>query len=65
MEGQLFEFDEATRERTEVARLDHGQVLCLCRRQDGSVVLGTGDPGKLYVLHDRHTARGTITAPSM
>ncbi len=38
MDGQLFEVDEATREQTELARLDHGQVLCLCPRRDGSVV---------------------------
>lgn len=60
MEGQLFEVNEATRERGEVARLDHGQILCLCRRRDGSIVLGTGDPGKLYVLQDRYAARGTL-----
>ena len=62
MEGQLFEVDEATRERGEIARLDHGQILSLCRRKDGSVVLGTGDPGKLYVLQDRFTAKGTVTS---
>jgi hypothetical protein len=60
MDGQLFDVDEATHERTEVARLDHGQVLSLCRRRDGSVVLGAGDPGKLYVLEDRHAAHGTM-----
>ncbi|MGH7227237.1 MAG: hypothetical protein ACRELF_28820, partial [Gemmataceae bacterium] len=25
-----------------------------------SIVLGTGDPGSLYVLHDRYAARGTV-----
>ena len=62
MDGQLFEVNETTREHTEIARLDHGQILCLCRRQDGSIVLGTGDPGKLYVLQDNHTARGTMVS---
>jgi hypothetical protein len=62
MEGQLFEIDEATKERSEVARLDHGQVLSLCRRRDGSLVLGAGDPGKLYVLSDNYAARGTVTS---
>ncbi len=62
MDGQLFEITEATRERSEIARLDHGQVLCLCRRADGSVVLGTGDPGGLYVLEDKYTARGTVVS---
>jgi outer membrane protein assembly factor BamB len=62
MDGQLFEFNEATRERSEMARLDHGQILCLYRRRDGSVVLGTGDPGKLYVLQDRYTAQGSVVS---
>jgi hypothetical protein len=62
MEGQLFEFDESSSERVEVARLDHGQILCLCRRQDGSVVLGTGDPGKLYVLRDTFQEKGSATS---
>src|SRR5204863_2193441 len=56
MDGQLFEVDEATRERSEIARLDHGQILCMARRADGSIVLGTGDPGRLYVLEDRYVA---------
>ncbi len=60
MDGQLFEFNEATRERSEIARLDHGQIMSLCRRRDGSVVLGAGDPGKLYVLQDRYAARGQV-----
>jgi outer membrane protein assembly factor BamB len=60
MDGQLFEVNETTRERGEIARLDHGQILCLCRRRDGSIVLGTGDPGKLYVLQDRYAAQGTV-----
>jgi hypothetical protein len=62
MEGQLFEVDEASRERSEIARLDHGQVLCLCRRRDGSIVLGAGDPGGLYVLQENHAARGTVVS---
>jgi hypothetical protein len=62
MDGQLFEADETTRERSEIARLDHGQVLGMLRRRDGSVVLATGDPGKLYVLQDRYAARGSVTS---
>ncbi len=62
MEGQLFEVDETTREHIELARLDHGQVLCLCQRKDGSVVLGTGDPGKLYVLRDWYATQGTVVS---
>jgi hypothetical protein len=62
MEGQLFDLDEASKERSEIARLDHGQVHCLCRRRDGSIVLGTGDPGKLYVLQDKFSQSGTVTS---
>jgi hypothetical protein len=62
MEGQLFEVDEANHERSELARLDHGQILCMCQRKDGSVVLGTGDPGKLYVLRDWYSTKGTVVS---
>jgi hypothetical protein len=62
MEGRLFEVMEATRECSEIARLDHGQVLCLCKRRDGSIVLGAGDPGKLYTLHDQYAARGSVVS---
>jgi hypothetical protein len=60
MEGQLFEINETTKERSEIARLDHGQIHCLVRRRDGSIVIGTGDPGKLYVLQDRYVGSGTV-----
>src|SRR5262249_39830647 len=62
MDGQLFEVNEKTRERREIARLDHGQIHRLLRRHDGSIVLGTGDPGKLYVLQDGYAARGTVVS---
>jgi hypothetical protein len=62
MQGQLFEIDEQSKERSEIARLDHGQIHCLCRRRDGSVVLGTGDPGRLYVLGDSYAAKGTVVS---
>ncbi len=62
LDGQLFEINEAARERSEIARLDHGQIMCLCRRRDGSIVLGAGDPGKLYVLQDHYAARGSVVS---
>jgi hypothetical protein len=62
MQGQLFEVDETNKERTELARLDNGQILSLLKRKDGSVVIGTGDPGKLYVLDDSFAASGTVTS---
>ncbi len=60
--GRLFEIDEQTRERSEVARLDHGQIHRLYPRRDGSVVLAAGDPGKLYALQDRYVGRGSVTS---
>ena len=62
MNGQLFEIDEATKEKVELARLDHGQIHCMIQRKDGSIVLGAGDPGKLYVLDDKFAAKGAVTS---
>jgi hypothetical protein len=62
LSGQLFEVDEQTREKSEIARLDHGQVLGLTRKRDGSIVVAAGDPGKLYLLEDRYENRGTLTS---
>jgi hypothetical protein len=62
MQGQLFEIDEATKTRIELARLDHGEIHCLVRRKDGSILLGTGDPGKIYVLEDRYVRRGEVVS---
>lgn len=62
MEGRLFEVDEATKERSEIARLDHGQIQTLCKRRDGSLVIGTGDPGRLYVLQDHYASKGAVTS---
>ena len=60
--GQLFEINEATRERSEVARLDQGQVHRLYPRRDGSVILAAGDPGKLYILQDRFVGKGSVVS---
>jgi hypothetical protein len=54
--------DEISREKSALARLENGQLLCLCKRKDGSVILGAGDPGKLYALEDRFTKQGTIVS---
>ena len=60
MQGQLIEVNEATKEKTEIARLEAGQIHCMLQRRDGAIVLGTGDPGKLYLLEDRFAAKGTV-----
>ncbi|MFN4258238.1 MAG: hypothetical protein ACK4RK_03015 [Gemmataceae bacterium] len=61
-DGKLYEVNERTKEASEIARLNHGQVQVLCRRRDGSIVIGASDPGKLYVLADRHTSRGSVVS---
>jgi outer membrane protein assembly factor BamB len=60
--GQLFEVDESTREKSEIARLENGQILALMRKKDGSIVMAAGDPGKLYLLEDRYVAKGTVVS---
>ncbi len=62
LDGRIVEVDEATRERTEVARLDHGLVHKILRRKDGSAVVAAGDPGKLYVLKDGFATSGTVVS---
>jgi hypothetical protein len=59
-QGQLFDLDDAARERSEIARLDHGVITCMLRRADGSVLMGTGDPGKLYCLTTSYANKGTF-----
>lgn len=61
-DGQLFEIDLSTKECAEIARLDHGHLHCLCRRRDGSIIIGAGDPGKLYVLEDKFMSRGSVVS---
>jgi outer membrane protein assembly factor BamB len=58
--GQLFEINEATRERNEVARLDHGQVHRLLLRRDGTLVVAASEPAKLYALRDQFVGRGSV-----
>jgi hypothetical protein len=60
MDGKLFEVDEATRDFTEVARPDVGQILRLARRADGSVVAGTGDGGHLLTMQEGVAAKGNV-----
>src|SRR5262249_57608801 len=42
--------------------VEQGQLLGLCRRKDGSLVVAAGDPGKLYVLGDRYAAKGSVVS---
>jgi outer membrane protein assembly factor BamB len=60
MQGQLQSVNAATKERSEIARLDAGTIHCLLQRKNGAIVLGTGDPGKLYLLENDYAGKGTV-----
>jgi hypothetical protein len=60
MQGQLFDVSPITRERSEIARLEASTIHALLKRKNGTVVLGSGDPGKVYVLEDQYADRGTV-----
>jgi hypothetical protein len=62
LDGRIVEIDESSRERTEVARLDHGLVHKILRRRDGSAVVAAGDPGNLYILKDGYALTGTVVS---
>ncbi len=63
MQGQLFELDEATKERTELVRLESGLIHCFANLPGTQVYfLGAGDPGKLYELGPQLADKGTITS---
>ncbi len=60
MQGQLFDVNPSTRERSEIARLEAATIHAILKRKNGTIVLGTGDPGKVYVLEDKYAESGTV-----
>lgn len=60
MQGQLFDVNPITKERSEIARLEVSTIHAILKRKDGTVVLGTGDPGKIYTLEDQYADKGTV-----
>lgn len=62
MSGVLYSLGITSGEQTEVARVDHEQVLSLLPRPDGSLVFGTGASGKFYRLGDGFAEIGTLTS---
>jgi sugar lactone lactonase YvrE len=62
MQGQLFTVSEKNKERSEIARLDAGTIHAILRRKNGTLVLATGDPGKLYALETDYAAKGTVVS---
>jgi outer membrane protein assembly factor BamB len=60
MQGQLFDVNTNTKERSEVGRLDSTTIHTILKRKNGAIVLGTGDPGKVYMLETGYAATGTV-----
>lgn len=61
-EGKLYEVIEAGREATPLSRLPGGEVLSLLGGSDGSVLVGTGNPGGVMELGTRCLAEGVLTS---
>ncbi len=61
-EGVLFEVREAGHETAPIAKLDSGQILSLLTEPDGTVLLGTGDPGSVIRLSPGYASKGTLVS---
>jgi hypothetical protein len=61
-EGRLFLVHPKSGERQSLARLGSGQVQCMVSRPDGAVVLGTGTPGKLWVVEPHYSPKGAVVS---
>lgn len=61
-EGVLFALDEDGRGQRQLARLDTEMILSLLPRKDQPLLLGTGNPGKLFSLAGEHQTSGTLTS---
>ncbi|GBD37012.1 hypothetical protein HRbin36_02142 [bacterium HR36] len=61
-QGQLFELDWRQRLSSELVRLENPQVTAVCRRRDGSIALGSGEPARVSVLRPQYAAQGTLVS---
>lgn len=61
-EGRLYQVDLETQKSAELARLEHGQIDTLLTAPDGTVILATGSPGKIYTLDNKYSDTGSITS---
>lgn len=61
--GVVYSADRETGERSQYARVESEQVLCLLERKNGVVVFGTGNPGGLFALSPGYCPSGTATSP--
>ena len=63
-EGQLFEVRDSSHETAPLAKLDNGQILSLLAEPDGSIIVGTGDPGSVARLSPGYAAEGRLVSES-
>ena len=61
-EGQLYEVRDRGEETSPIAKLDSGQILSLLVQPDGTILMGTGDPGSVVQLASGHAAGGTLVS---
>jgi len=61
-EGQLFEVRDRGHESAPLAKLDNGQILSLLAEPDGTIIVGTGDPGRVVQLSPGYAAEGRLVS---
>jgi hypothetical protein len=61
-DGQLYEIRERGEVTSPIAKLDSGQILALLVQADGTILMGTGDPGSVVRLSPGHTTTGTLVS---
>lgn len=61
-EGRLFLVDPKSLERQTLAHLDSGQIQSMVAQPDGSVVVGTGTPGRTWTVENRYAPRGVLVS---
>jgi hypothetical protein len=61
-DGQLYEVRDRGHETAPLAKLDNGQILSLLGQPDGTVLIGTGDPGMVVQLSSSYCATGRLVS---
>lgn len=61
-DGQLYEVRVGAHETVPLTKLDSSQILSLLADPDGSLILGTGDPGSIVRLAAGFATSGTLTS---
>jgi hypothetical protein len=61
-DGLLYEVREHGHDTVPLAKLDTGQILALLSQPDGTVAIGTGDPGSVVQLAPSYTSTGSLNS---